>query len=105
MKSLSKVLILGILSAPSLVLGADEKIDVEALKQEVRELRQRTEQLERKLQLLEATPPAGPAAAATTNVTSTVEAATQPQPSGAEQPTPTKTWSPTAPITLMRSGG
>jgi hypothetical protein len=105
MKSLSKVLILGILSAPGLVLGADEKIDVEALKQEVRELRQRTEQLERKLQLLEATPPAGPAAAATTNVTSTVEAATQPQPSGAEQPTPTKTSSPTAPITLMRSGG
>jgi hypothetical protein len=100
MKPLSKVIILGILSAPGLVLGADEKIDVEALKQEVRELRQRTEQLERKLQLLEAATPSQSAPAAVTNVTSTVEAATQPQPSGAETPAPTKTWSPTAPITL-----
>src|SRR5689334_7477136 len=88
----SHLILFGILTAPTLVFGADEKIDVEALRQEIRELRQRTEQLEQKLQKFETAATAQPAAAPTTNVTSTAEAATQPQPSGAEPPIATKTW-------------
>jgi hypothetical protein len=103
----SHLVLFGILTAPSLVLGADEKIDVEALRQEIRELRQRTEQLERKLQQFEATATAQPAPLGATNVTAALPLpdGVQPQSSGAEAPTMGKTWSPTAPITLMRAGG
>jgi hypothetical protein len=111
MKSLTHVVVLGILSAPRLMHGADEKIDVEALRQEIRELRQRTEQLERKLQLFEA---AQPAQVAGTNLITRITPTPQSEPAlttappasatAAETPTASKTFSPTAPITVMRAG-
>ncbi len=112
MKTLSTIAALGILSAPSLVFGADEKIDVESLKQELRDLRQRTELLERKLQQLESAPGTAlakpsPPAIATTNAPAgaSVPSAEAPPPAAGGEPPASKTWSPTAPITLMRSGG
>ncbi len=101
----SHLVLFGILTVPSLVFGADEKIDVEALRKEIRELRLRTEQLERKLQQFETTATAQTATAASTNLTATIQSPTPPQSSGAEPPAMNKTWTPTAPITLMRAGG
>src|SRR5690242_587548 len=94
MKSLAKVLVFGIISAPNVILGADEKIDVEAIKQELRELRQRTDQLERKLQLLEAAPqPAQQAQATNAPPPSATPVVTS---GGSEQ----SKWSPTSPIQI-----
>jgi hypothetical protein len=99
------LILIGLLSAPGVVFGADEQVDINALKQELRDLRQRTEQLERKLQTLETAPaPAKISAPVSTNVTATAEAATQPRPSGEEVPSTTKPWSPSSPITVMRAG-
>ena len=55
MKNLSAIILIG-LGASSAVLGAET--DVEALKRELRELRERTEQLERKLQAIDSSPAA-----------------------------------------------
>jgi hypothetical protein len=92
------VIVLGILSAPAVVLAADEKIDVEALKQELRELRQRTEQLERKLQLLE-TGSAQTSASQITNAPprSAPAIANPTEPSGGSEQSK---WSPTSPIQI-----
>src|SRR5687767_7385201 len=88
MRKLSAVVLFGMMSTPpGAVLGA-EAVDVEALKRELQELRQRTEQLERKLQAIES-PPA-------TTVTNT-PAVTTPSPSAAEGRRP---WSPTDPIQI-----
>jgi hypothetical protein len=76
-------------------------LDVEALKQELRELRQRTEQLERKLLLIESSTPAHPPG---TNIVSTAEKAAQAQPSGVEAPALAEKWSPASPLTVLRSG-
>jgi hypothetical protein len=60
MKKLSAVVLFGVMSAPFTplaVFGADAS-EVEALKRELQELRQRTEQLERKLQAIDIAPTA-----------------------------------------------
>ena len=69
------------ISSPGLLLGADESI--ETLKRELRELRERTGQLERKLQALEDAPAAAP--------------------SPAPPPDPVRAWSPADPIQLGSS--
>lgn len=80
------------------MLGADEKIDIQALRQEIRELRQRTEQLERKLQSIEAAPPAQPSTLTTNAPPPTVS--TPATSSAAEPAQLSKPWSPANPITL-----
>lgn len=77
------------MSAPSPLLAAEEPVDVEGLKRELRELRQRTEQLERKLESLSRAP-------AATN------AVAEPQTPPPVQPE--TRWSPTDPIRLLGSG-
>jgi hypothetical protein len=67
----------GLISLPAFALGAE---DIEVLKRELRELRQRTEQLEGKLQQLEA-------------------ATNAPSPSNVSEPT-SRGWSPADPIVL-----
>jgi hypothetical protein len=82
-------------------LGAERTVDLEALKQELRELKQRTEDLERKLQQIESAPeaagpetapPAPPPSATPTAAAAQTEALLS-------QP-----WSPSQPIPLMRAG-
>jgi hypothetical protein len=101
MKKLSAFVLFGMLGAPGTMLGADESVDIEALRRELRELRQRTEQLERKLQSL-------PAAVPTMNVgeTNLVAAARKeiPPPSGDEPPRPATRWSPADPIRVFGGG-
>jgi hypothetical protein len=95
MKNLPLYILFGIVGIPGSLLGADQNIDLEALKRELRELRQRTEELEKKLETLQTSPvPAVPAIS--TNITTA--------PAGPEPAVPSK-WSPSQPITLMRSGG
>lgn len=57
MKNISALILFG-MSLPGAVLGADASVEVEALKRELRELRERTDQLERKLQSVETSAPA-----------------------------------------------
>jgi hypothetical protein len=111
MKILSAAVLCSLMVAPADSLGADEKVDIEALRKELRDLRQRTEELERKLQALSTAPaqtnapvhsPVPPGQPA--NITSSAEAALQPRPGG-EAPASSRNWSPTSPITLMRAGG
>jgi hypothetical protein len=100
MRNLSAVVLFGTISAPSLLFGADESVDIEALKRELRELRQRTEQLEQKLQILSQSP------ATATNVATTPSTPQQaiPQPSGEQPPQTFTRWSPTDPIRLFGRG-
>jgi hypothetical protein len=99
MKNLSALVLFGVIAVPGPLLGADQNVDVDALKREIRELRERTEQLEKKLDQLQSNAP--PARVAVTNAMPSV-AATQPSPSGSEALT--QKWSPTEGITLLRSG-
>jgi hypothetical protein len=87
MRKLSAVFLFGMISAPFVVRGADA-VDVEALKRELQELRQRTEQLERKLQAIDSTPQA-----VVTNMPATTA---PPEKSGLEA----GKWSPADPIQL-----
>lgn len=91
MRKYSSLLLLAMASVPSAVLGADAPAEIEALKRELRELHERTMQLERKIIALEAGP------AAVTNAADVVPAApveTAPAESGAA----TGRWSPASPI-------
>ena len=81
---------------------AQDAQTVDALKQELRELRQRTDQLEEKLKRLEAAPPAAPPASTNTAAPPTVSTATTPK-DLANATTPSS-WSPTAPLTVFRGG-
>jgi hypothetical protein len=90
MRKLSAVILFGIVSVPCAVLGADS-VDVESLKKELQELRQRTEQLEKKLQAIESAPQQTPVTA--TNITAAVT------PSGGAQE-PLRRFDPTAPIQI-----
>ena len=55
MKSVSAVVLIGLIGLPSSLLAADQT-EIEALKRELRELRQRTEQLEQRIQQLDSNP-------------------------------------------------
>jgi hypothetical protein len=71
---------------------AQDAQTIDALKQELRDLRQRTEQLESKIKQLETTPPAPVA----TNVTA--------PPKDVANTATAQVWAPTAPITVFRGG-
>jgi hypothetical protein len=81
------------LMASSTAASAQDAPSIDALKQELRELRQRTEQLEEKLKRLETTPAATPS-------TNAPAIATKDSSNTATPPA----WSPSAPITVFRSG-
>lgn len=85
MRKLSIVVLFGVFGVPGTVLGAD--VEVEELRRELRELRARTEQLEKKLLLIED----APSSATVTN------AATVPSGSGSRE---AAAWSPADPIQL-----
>jgi hypothetical protein len=88
MRKFYAVVFYGMLSAPGVVLAAEA--DLEALKRELHELRERTEQLERKLQAMDTSAGgtnASPSAAPTT------------APSGGAQE-PVRRWSPADPIQI-----
>jgi hypothetical protein len=101
-KNLSAAFLIGLIAAPGAVLGADEKIDIDALRQEIRELRQRTEQLEHKLQAIESAPQAKPLNVSTDAPPARV--ITRSPAPATESAQPSKPWSPTDPITIMRAG-
>lgn len=88
MRNLSALVLL---SVPGVVLGA-ENIDVDALKRELRELRERTEQLERKLQNIDTAP--------AVNITNAPVSTpvTTPLSGGAQEPI--RRWSPADPIQI-----
>src|SRR6187549_2126345 len=88
----SSVLLALAMASPAIICGQDAAT-VDALKQELRELRQRTEQLEEKLKRFETAP------AATPPVSTNAVAA--PAGDGIASLPPPK-WSPAAPMTLYR---
>ena len=84
-------LALSILVAWPSGVGAQDAGSIDALKKELRELRQRTEQLEEKLKRFEATPPAAAVSTNRANV-----------PPDAANTTVSPSWSPSAPLPLYR---
>ena len=84
------VLLALVMACPRLMRGQDAAV-VDALKNELRELRQRTEQLEEKIKKLETAPPPPSAPATNAPPVVTTEA-------------PSSLWSPTKPITVGRAG-
>jgi hypothetical protein len=78
-------------ASPALVCAQDAQT-VDALKKELQELRDRTQQLEEKIKRFETS---APAAAISTNAPATTDVA------NASKPT---SWSPTAPMTILRAG-
>ncbi len=93
MRKFSAVVLFGMMSVPCGLHGADA-IDVEELKRELRELRQRTEQLERKLQAIESAPTVTNIGTNTGPVT-----ATSAEPSASSSDAD-RAWSPADPIQL-----
>src|ERR1041385_3780608 len=91
----NSILLALIVASPPLASAQDAQT-VDALKKELQELRQRTEQLEEKLKRLETAPPAV-APTTSTNVT----AALPPDTANSGKPS---TWSPTSPLTVFRGG-
>jgi hypothetical protein len=84
--------------------SADNTLDVEGLKRELKELRQRTEQLEKKLQVIErgaAVPAVATNQPAVAPLVAPAAAAPPPPPA----PAPQQKWSPSEPLTLARAGG
>src|SRR5262245_37370489 len=88
--------LLALMVATPAAMCAQDAETVDALKKELRDLRQRTEQLEEKLKRFETAPPA--AATVSTNVATPI-----PKDAASTNNAPTS-WSPTAPMTLFRSG-
>ena len=74
---------------------AQDAQTVDALKKELRDLRQRTEQLEEKLKRFETAPPAAASVSTSTPAAAPKDTATTPAPT---------TWSPSDRLTLLRSG-
>lgn len=107
MNYLSAAFYLALVGSPMVLFGAEEKIDVESLKKEIRELRQRTEELERKLELFQASVSTA-TAPALTNSAAVAASATNVFPAGATTAGSTvksggaeeTNWSPTAPIQI-----
>lgn len=101
MKQFTTLVLLGALGGPALAQGSE---DIEVLKRELRELRQRTEQLERKLLEIEASPaqrPAPPAITPPAAATGAVAEGAQPASGAATAAEPTgRPWSPTDPIRI-----
>jgi hypothetical protein len=60
-KKISIVVLFGLMVAPGSMLGAEQSVDIEALKRELRELKQRTQDLEKKLEQIELSGGAGTA--------------------------------------------
>lgn len=91
------------MASPVAALGQDAAT-VDALKNELRELRQRTEQLEEKIKRLETAPPAASANAGTNTISAAVAAppgnASLQQ--GVANAASTPAWSPSSPIQLVR---
>jgi hypothetical protein len=85
---------------PAGVLAQDAQT-IDALKQELRELRQRTEQLEEKLKHLEAAPPAAPPISTNAIASTPASTTTSVAPGDAA---PSSGFSPSAPLTVFRGG-
>lgn len=93
MRILYVAILSAVVSAPHEVSGADDLNDIEALKRELRDLRQRTEQLEQRLEALGKSPPA-------TNAPPATVAAPAPPAASDTSPLPAASWSPASPIQL-----
>ncbi|MGN6387209.1 MAG: hypothetical protein ACTHMT_13320, partial [Verrucomicrobiota bacterium] len=61
MKKFSIIVLFGLMVVPGSMLGAEQSVDIEALKRELRELKQRTQDLEKKLEQIEVNTGAGTA--------------------------------------------
>jgi hypothetical protein len=86
-------LALSLVMASACPVGAQDAGSIDALKKELRELRQRTEQLEEKLKRLESAPP--PSTVSTNRANLPPDAANTAAP---------PSWSPSAPLTVYRGG-
>lgn len=92
---MKKSVLLALMVATPAAVCAQDAETVDALKKELRELRQRTEQLEEKLKRFEAAPAAASGVSTNTPAAAPKDAATTPAPT---------TWSPSDRMTLLRSG-
>ncbi|MGV3774748.1 MAG: hypothetical protein ACO1QB_17755 [Verrucomicrobiales bacterium] len=97
-----KLILLSLAAGPFTCLFAQENLDIEALKRELRELRQRTEQLEQKIMLLDS--PALPSQVGTNSTILHPAPSTDAPPGGrsSDGAELAKSWSPTDPITLIK---
>lgn len=108
MKPFALYLFAGLVAAPLCGWAAPDPDEIESLKRELRELRQKTETLEKRLLEIEASPPRSVPDAVSappgTDVTGSAVEATAPGSEAGEAPAAAKQWSPTDPITLVRAG-